>query len=77
VAILRQASVNNEIFSSFEERIKVAILGLFANLLASVETGPLIHEDFTDVVFVALMTSQSDGIYHRALVVLGELIDKE
>jgi hypothetical protein len=56
VTILRQSCVSDDIFKSYEYRLKIAILGMFANLLAAVESAPIIAADFVDVVFMAMLS---------------------
>jgi len=52
------------------------VLGMFANLIASCDSSPLISNDFVDAVFMAMMAGD-DAVSHRALVILGELRDQD
>lgn len=45
-------------FKGFETRVKVAVLGMFANFLSAVESGSSVSDDFADVVFMAMVASE-------------------
>ena len=48
---------------------------MFANVIASTDQLKL-TDDFIDVVFMAMAEDESDEVWHRSLVILGEVSDR-